>query len=757
VRKLSWPYIGDPELEMGSMSPTGDADRDIQMDAEPRFDTMVTQKSVIPEEQAPVGYSEGVLFPKGDIYSDIEDNEYQALSDLSERFLTLLASNSMVLGIGDQTDESASVILKAGHSLVNLSKNATNKVNIHNFHQEYGNPMFHAFRNKFDGFYITSAPTDKNSLEIVLGNIRDHLRPISCGLIVADNSDDISSTIEASGFVVADKHIDKIGKYLVMQNDLNKIAIVRCYGKDGLDDASVTFRCDVAKTTKEKIDGLQIYSSLSKESGLLFPYDRPTDVLYHMGSVNYPIDIIFIDEDSKIKKICRNIQPGSLGVYGCHGVKSVLEISGGLSDVLGIKESYLMYIDYKSDFNKDLLKMANVIEEVESDRIIFKRSNVLNSGFYEVFNNKIYIINNNDNQDSIVNIIKKASLGNHVEKKIIAFDIDNLIIDNETKIRLYRHKAPDIDGKIFRGLYNESFSIDKAGFIDVSLQKLVSKDFYQNINSKYSLIPSYYRSFSSLDNMKRNKVLNKICKVSNDSDKSLVFVSRNNNDKSILENFIQKEIEIKTGSKVSIQSELVRVPDNFGTEDIFLALKEKYAEKNIELYNYSFIKSAGIPVTDDVKAKARHALRYFDRSKDMCETLIENLNKNLVEYQKVQGNNDVVANSKGQYNESSKRNSRITKRMLINVKNGIKIMNEIKDISTTSEMISSIADSAKNASEAIKEVFDLINILDSDDFINQCTQKTQASEDILDDLKLVITRARDYVNSDILGILILSG
>ena len=94
--------------------------------------------------------------------------------------------------------------------------------------------------------------------------------------------------------------------------------------------------------------------------------------------------------------------------------------------------------------------------------------------------------------------------------------------------------------------------------------------------------------------------------------------------------------------------------------------------------------------------------------------------------------------------------------MLMNIKNGIKILNEIKDISTTSEVISAIADSSKNTSKVIKEVFDLINILESDDFINQCTQKTQNTENMLNDLKLALSRAKEYINSDILGILILS-
>ena len=140
----------------------------------------------------------------------------------------------------------------------------------------------------------------------------------------------------------------------------------------------------------------------------------------------------------------------------------------------------------------------------------------------------------------------------------------------------------------------------------------------------------------------------------------------------------------------------------------------------------------------------------------MCDTLVENFNKNLAAYEKVQGNKDVISNSKGKYNQSVKRNSRITKRMLINIKNGIKILNDIKDISTTSEIINIIADSSKASSEAVKEVFDLINILDTDDFINQCTQKTQNSENVIDDLKMALSRAKEYINSDILGILILS-
>jgi len=755
VKKLSWPPYSDLNL----------MEDDIAMDSN-HYDTFVGEgKSTTSDSEEleeltmedPPGYSEGMMFPVDDLFQDqIDSEEYFALESMSKRFLNLIKKESTILSVGKQTDKSASIILKEGHNLINLSKDASNKVNIHKFHQEYGDPMFHTFRRKFDGFCIASSQTAGASLEIILNNIYNHLRPIGNGLIILKNSSDFSSNIEKIGFKIIDKHINKVGKYLVSKNDSNKTAIVRCYNKEDNVDASVVFRCDIAKSFREKIDGLQTYSRLDKESGLLFPYNRPTDVFYHMGSVSYPIDIIFINENFKIKKISKNIQPGSLEVFGCHGVKYVLEISGGLSDVLGIKESNSIYIEQGADFDDDLLKIANTIKNSGVDKYIFKRSSVLKSGFYNILNNKIYVINNNENQHSVTQIIKNASLNYESENKIVAFDIDNLFLNNNFKIKLYKHAAPDDDKRIFIGLHNEVFSADKNSFIEVGLSDIVSKGFYEKINSTYSVIPNESMRYSDIDNKERDKALEKICETALDSKKRIVFVSRKNNDRIILENFLEKEIEIKKGLKTSISSDLVRVPEDYGSKDIFKALKEKYSENNIELYSDSLVKSAGIPVPDDIKSKAKHALRYFDRSKDMCDTLVENFNKNLAAYEKVQGNKDVISNSKGKYNQSVKRNSRITKRMLINIKNGIKILNDIKDISTTSEIINIIADSSKASSEAVKEVFDLINILDTDDFINQCTQKTQNSENVIDDLKMALSRAKEYINSDILGILILS-
>ena len=135
--------------------------------------------------------------------------------------------------------------------------------------------------------------------------------------------------------------------------------------------------------------------------------------------------------------------------------------------------------------------------------------------------------------------------------------------------------------------------------------------------------------FSDLDNEERDKALSKICEVISNSRKRIAFVSKKDNDKIILENILEKEIEIKNGKKISISSDLVTIPEGYGTRDAFSALKEKYSESNVELYSRALVKSAGIPVPDDIKGKAKHALRYLDRARGLCDTLIENFNKNL--------------------------------------------------------------------------------------------------------------------------------
>ena len=62
------------------------------------------------------------------------------------------------------------------------------------------------------------------------------------------------------------------------------------------------FLCDLADTYEKKVIGLQGKDNLREKQGMLFSYEQPSDVSFHMGNVSFPIDIIFIDESNVIKK-----------------------------------------------------------------------------------------------------------------------------------------------------------------------------------------------------------------------------------------------------------------------------------------------------------------------------------------------------------------------------------------------------------------------------------------------------------------------
>ena len=93
--------------------------------------------------------------------------------------------------------------------------------------------------------------------------------------------------------------------------------------------------------------------------------------------------------------------------------------------------------------------------------------------------------------------------------------------------------------------------------------------------------------------------------------------------------------------------------------------------------------------------------------------------------------------------------------MLANIRAAILLLSEIKDVSTTDEIISGIALSSKNASEGIIKIFDLLEQIDEDNFVDLLGQKTRESKNLLNDLNNNLNRAKDYINNDILGIVVL--
>ena len=104
-----------------------------------------------------------------------------------------------------------------------------------------------------------------------------------------------------------------------------------------------SFRLYVAKTPKNKEIGLSKYESLPENYGMLFPFDRTAIHSFWMKGMKFPIDIIFI-KDQTIVTIHRNVpnpsvENESLPIYmPTSPVNLTLEINAGLSEKYNFQE-----------------------------------------------------------------------------------------------------------------------------------------------------------------------------------------------------------------------------------------------------------------------------------------------------------------------------------------------------------------------------------------------------------------------------------
>jgi len=100
-------------------------------------------------------------------------------------------------------------------------------------------------------------------------------------------------------------------------------------------DKPISVACKVANTFEEKKTGLQNTPSLKVNEGMYFPYNPTADVTFHQGSVEYPLDILFIRND-EVVAIEPLTEPGSKDTWSCPCCDGVLEVSGGFCKGHGV-------------------------------------------------------------------------------------------------------------------------------------------------------------------------------------------------------------------------------------------------------------------------------------------------------------------------------------------------------------------------------------------------------------------------------------
>lgn len=127
------------------------------------------------------------------------------------------------------------------------------------------------------------------------------------------------------GVAFAIKFSDQINLNLNLNNKTPEVKI-----------KSKTFKVISAKTLKEKQIGLSSKTSLDKNSGMLFAFDKADYYPFWMKDMKFPIDIIFIKGD-KIVTLYKNVKPPKSGenpeiIKPESPADKVFEINAGLSD-----------------------------------------------------------------------------------------------------------------------------------------------------------------------------------------------------------------------------------------------------------------------------------------------------------------------------------------------------------------------------------------------------------------------------------------
>jgi len=130
-----------------------------------------------------------------------------------------------------------------------------------------------------------------------------------------------------------------------------------------VDGASVSkrFVIDLARTPKEWVKGLSGRTELSEGHGLFFVYQTVEPRSFWMKGMLFPIDIIHIDESSKVVHVERTIPPirpnDELKLYPSRvPIKYALEVNAGESS--DITTGNFCKLNFNNDISRYILTFS---------------------------------------------------------------------------------------------------------------------------------------------------------------------------------------------------------------------------------------------------------------------------------------------------------------------------------------------------------------------------------------------------------------
>lgn len=104
------------------------------------------------------------------------------------------------------------------------------------------------------------------------------------------------------------------------------------------DSIKANFDIEIAETEYETQTGLMYRPSMEEKQGMLFIFPNVSVRSFYMKNTEFPLDIIYIDENQKIVSFQKNAKPYDETSLPSEGAaKYVLELNGGLSDRLNLQ------------------------------------------------------------------------------------------------------------------------------------------------------------------------------------------------------------------------------------------------------------------------------------------------------------------------------------------------------------------------------------------------------------------------------------
>ena len=573
---------------------------------------------------------------------------------------------------------------------------------------------FSTIDKKYDLFYFDFSGINKSDLPYCINNALASSRPVSFGFISGISQDNFNQ-ISSLGFHKSNSLSSK-DIYFIKKNDLSKISHIEVTDSNGSKKAE--FLCDIAEDISDKIAGLQPYKSLKYGSGLIFPYNKPQDVTYHMGSVSFPIDIIFVNSLGKIKKIASNIAPGTLGVFGSSDISLVLEISGGASNQLGLNigDKVLRNVvssDSLDNFNKSYGNHSS------KDKFYVKTAS-FNRG---ISFGEFEIINTSGESISTAKMIKAASISNMAKRELSVYNFDNFLYSDFGKINK-----------------TEFYNFIKRNNSNLLLRKSAALSDFLAIKSftPFEIRRAFYKMKDDLASNKRVVIATK---CSSDLDFLKALILRRASEEVIFDENIHS-VDI-----ISIPTENLDANQN--------SLMERFASSLVSVNNI-LIKESGNKIPNEIKEEASACLDILSKIDDNMEEILTSFKNNEEQYVKNKDKQDLIKNSKKAYNLSCKRISKKIVTMLLNVKNVIRRMNSIKDISSVDEKIESLSLSCKEFVEVSESIFELQNKITEVDFVDSLSKETKKIEKSAEDMNNNIKNFSDYILKNILNKKVLS-